>query len=145
MLDTNIWISAMHSPSGPAREVVDLVLEKKIRMHLTVPLVLEYEEKLRDLKELHNLGDEEITDLVNLIIEIGRHGQVYYLHPFAVRDPDDAHVFEAVTSTPAQALITRNTVDFVGKGSFFGASCWGVPIIKPKEYLKGYRNSQHTL
>jgi predicted nucleic acid-binding protein len=117
-----------------------LVINKDVRMYLTVPLVLEYEAKLREKNHLHNLSPSEITNLVDQICAVGYHGKVYFLHRLAVGDADDAHVLEAVTSTPAQALITRNTVDFTTEVGFIGSTAWGVPLIKPAEYMEAYRS-----
>lgn len=136
VLDTNVWISAMHSTTGPARETVETVLHGPCRMHLTAPLVFEYEEKLFAKSRLVGLSKSEIVDLIDYICAVGEtHPKTWFRAPLFVTDPGDAFVLDAVLSTPATALVTRNTVDFTGDRQFLGARSWNVPLLTPREYL----------
>lgn len=105
-------------------------------MHLTAPLVLEYEEKLLAKRSLVGLSRGEITDLIDYICAVGaKHPQTWFRAPLFVTDPGDTFVLEAALSTPATALVTRNTVDFTGSQRFLGARSWNVPLLTPREYL----------
>lgn len=54
VLDTNVLYAALQSRRGASRRVVDLVLDEDLTAHVSVPLVLEYEEVL--LREAEVLG-----------------------------------------------------------------------------------------
>lgn len=126
----------MHSASGPARKAVETVLHGPCRMHITAPLVLEYEEQLLANARLVELSRSEVTELVDLICAVGeKHPKTWVRAPLFVTDPRDTFVLEAVVSTPATALVTRNTVDFTGSERFTGARSWNVPLLTPREYL----------
>jgi predicted nucleic acid-binding protein len=130
----------MHSASGPAREAVETVLHGPCRMHLTAPLVLEYEEQFQKNRLLVGLSRDEITALVDLICAVGeKHPKTWFGAPLFVTDPGDTFVLETVLSTPATALVTRNTVDFTGSQQFLGARSWNVPLLTPREYLSQLR------
>jgi len=130
----------MHSAPGPAREAVETVLQGPCRMHLTTPLVLEYEEQFHRNRSLIGLSSDEITALVDLICEVGeKHPKTWFGAPLFVTDPGDTFVLEAVLSTPATALVTRNTVDFTGSQQFLGVRSWNVPLLTPREHLSQLR------
>lgn len=126
----------MHSATGPAREAVETVVHGPCRMHLTAPLVLEYEEQFLANYPLVGLSRDEITALVDLICTVGEtHPKTWFRAPIFVADPGDTFVLDAVLSTPATALVTRNAVDFTGSQQFLGARTWNVPLLTPREYL----------
>jgi len=136
VLDTNVWVSAMHSANGTNRAAVDTVLEGACVMHLTAPLVFEYEEQLLRNSHLTGLSRQEVIDLVDVICAAAEtHRKRWFGAPTFVTDPDDAFVLDAVLTTPATALVTSNTVDFTGSKQFLGAKTWNVPLLTPREYL----------
>jgi predicted nucleic acid-binding protein len=105
-------------------------------MHLTTPLVLEYEEQFLANAPLIELSRNETTALVDLICTVGEtHPKTWFKAPLFVADPEDTFVLDAVLSTPATVLVTRNTVDFTGSQQFLGARTWNVPLLTPREYL----------
>jgi putative PIN family toxin of toxin-antitoxin system len=54
VLDTNVLYAALRSRRGASRRLIDLVLDGAVVAHVSVPLVLEYEEVL--LREADALG-----------------------------------------------------------------------------------------
>lgn len=95
VLDTNVWIAALRSRRGASRAVVDAILDRQATLHLTVPLVMEYEGVFRRQRHLLELSEQEIVELLDLICAIGEPHEVYYLWRWQVADPQDAHVLEA--------------------------------------------------
>jgi predicted nucleic acid-binding protein len=116
-------------------------------MHLTAPLVLEYEAKLLDKSHLTRLSESEVVDLVDAICASGvLHSTTWFSYPLFVRDPGDTFVLDAVMGTPATTLVTSNIDDFESIPSnwpshpaFTGADSWNVSILEPIEYWRRIR------
>lgn len=137
VIDTNIWVSALINSEGPPRDVIDRVLSGACNMHLTVPIVFEYEKEIRRYRPLMNLSKKEATRVIDLICDVGHQHNptVNFQQRIFAWDQDDAHVLQAVVSTPATALITKNVVDFAGPSGFTGAPSWNICVLTAREYL----------
>jgi putative PIN family toxin of toxin-antitoxin system len=63
VLDTNVIIAAQRSNRGASAKLMSLIGTDRFEVHLSVPLVLEYEEVLLRQKGLLGLTSEDVTDL----------------------------------------------------------------------------------
>ncbi len=70
ILDTNVVFSALYSNKGASFKVFSLIGTGKFAIHLSVPLVLEYEEKLKENRRLFGLTLTDIDDLIDFICSI---------------------------------------------------------------------------
>jgi putative PIN family toxin of toxin-antitoxin system len=136
VLDTNVWVAALRSRRGASRAVIDRVLDGDLRMHLTVPLVLEYEDVLTRQRTQIGFRSNEVRAFVDLICAIGEPHKVHYLWRLQVPDPDDAHVLEAAVSSGCSHLVTFN------KRDLGAAITFGIKLVTPRELLRQFRRSE---
>ncbi len=130
VLDTNVVVSGLRSRRGSAFRLLTLVGTGKFNIHLSVPLVLEYQEVL--LRESSNLylNASDIEDFIEFHCAIATKHQIFFLWRPYLRDPKDDMVLELAVTAGCDSVVTYNTRDFVGIEKF------GIKVITPAEFLK---------
>ena len=129
VIDTNVLIAALRSPSGASFQIVQLIGRGYFEISLSVPLVLEYESMAK--RELDNLvvDAEDVDDLIDYICQVSRHNEIFYTWRPQLRDPDDEMVLELAIGSMSDAIVTFNKRDFAGTEQF------GIRLLTPVELL----------
>ncbi len=130
VIDTNVWVAAFRSRTGASRRVIDRVLEGEFDLHLTVPLLMEYEEIFLRERKAMGLTEEEVENLLAFITALGIRHEVHFLWRWQVADPDDAHVLEAAVTADCTHLVTFNERDLREAEQF------GVAVVRPGALLR---------
>jgi len=130
VLDTNVIISALRSKRGASAKLLPLVGTGRFDIHVSVPLVLEYEEVLLRQRTILGLTPEDVTDLVDGLTALARHHKVYFLWRPYLRDEKDEMVLELAVVARCNYIITYNRKDFVVAERF------GIGVMTPKEFLE---------
>jgi predicted nucleic acid-binding protein len=65
VLDTNVIITASRSKRGASAKLLPLIGTGRFDIHVSVPLVLEYEEVLLRQRASLGLAPEDVADLVD--------------------------------------------------------------------------------
>ncbi len=130
VLDTNVIITAQRSQRGASAKLMSLIGTGRFEIHLSVPLVLEYEDVLR--RQSNNLGltREDVTDLVDALCALSRHHEIHYLWRPLLRDVKDELVLELAVAARCSHIVTYNRRDFSGVEQF------GIKVATPKEFLQ---------
>ena len=109
VLDTNVLVSGLLSPSGPPGRLVDALLGRRLRLALDDRIEIEYREVLARPK----LGIEGFRrDAFLAILQFQE--QVIAMpwpHP-APPDADDVVFLEVAAETPARTVVTGNLRHF---------------------------------
>ena len=104
-VDTNVWISALHSPHGKPRRLLE-ALRDKAYVHLTSLAILS--ELTRVLRSYFSYSDEEAYFWYN---EIGSLSEI--VHPMVrieiTDDPDDDKFLECAVSGGADYLVSGDS------------------------------------
>ena len=114
VVDTDVVIAAMRSPSGASAALLGAVLERRLTMLASVSLFFEYEAKCTDPEHWTaaglTLGQANIfvSTLAALIEPVKTH----FLWRPMLRDPNDEMVLEAAVNGAAEAIVTFNLRDF---------------------------------
>ncbi len=110
MLDTDVVIAAMRSPTGGSAELLRRIDEGKATMLLTVALALEYEAicKLADHRFASGLDLLQVDLYVDTLIEMAEPVELYFRWRPQLRDPGDELVLEAAVNGRASAIVTFN-------------------------------------
>ena len=130
VIDTNVIVAGLRSRNGSSFRLLELVGQGLFNIHLSVPLVLEYEEVL--LRQLPNLaiGASDVQGFIDFHCSVAVHHEIFFLWRPYLRDPKDDMVLELAVKAGCDSVVTYNTRDFVGIEQF------GIDAIKPVEFLK---------
>jgi len=100
------------------------------RIHLSVPLVLEYEEIGKRHSRALGLTHRDIDDILDYLCSVaGLHDIFYLWRPF-LPDPDDDMLLELAVEASCQSIVTFNKRDFHGVEQF------GLQAVTPQEFLQ---------
>ena len=135
MLDTDVVVAAMRSRTGASAEVLRLAGAGRLRLLVSVPLILEYEavttrpEQLKAMRATAEQVKAALDDIAAMADEVHGH---FRWRP-QLRDAADEMVLEAAVNGRAQALISFNRRDFGAAPSRFG-----VLLCTPGQFLRSF-------
>ena len=133
VLDTDVVVSAMRSPSGASAEILRQLRLRRLSIGLSVALALEYEAVcLRDEhRAAADLTLQEALIFVDAIIAMAEPVKVHYRWRPQLRDAADEMVLEAAVNARADALLTFNLRHFQ-----LAANDFGLLVERPGEFLR---------
>ena len=126
ILDTNVLVTALKSAKGASFRLLSMVGSDRFEMHVSAPLVAEYESVLK--RGLLTLSPQQVDDVVDFICANARHHKIYYLWRPTLKDPGDDFVLELAVKANAQ-IVTWNVSDFKQAAKF------GVRVQTPREFI----------
>jgi putative PIN family toxin of toxin-antitoxin system len=129
VFDTNVLVAGLRSKHGASNGLLELVAKNRVRLHISVPLVLEYEAVLRRQAKVLELSYSEISDFVDFICHVGIKHEIHFMWRPALRDPSDDMVLELALAAGA-GIVTFNERDFKESKRF------GVRVWTPGAYLR---------
>ena len=130
VIDTNVLIAALQSRRGASHKLLMLIDSGKFDCHLSVPLVLEYEEVAKRLLADVPLTEQDIDDILDYLCATGRRQRIFYLWRPFLKDPKDDMVLELAVTANCDFIVTYNKRDFKGVARF------GVRVVTPQEFLQ---------
>ncbi len=130
VIDTNILISAQRSRHGAASKLLSLVGTGLFDIHVSVPLILEYEDVLLRQQETLGLAPEDIEQLIDAICALAVHHEIFFLWRPYLHDAKDEFVLELAIKARCDFIVTYNRRDFEGAERF------GIAILEPKALLQ---------
>ena len=104
VIDTNVLVSAVISPTGPNARVFDLIVADKIRPYVTGALIQEYE-------RLRHLDKRRATNVRRLLKAIA----VKVKSPGRLKisnHEDDNRIYECAVAAKAHYIVTENAKHF---------------------------------
>lgn len=133
VVDTNVFVSALLSPSGENREVIRICLAREAVPLMGSTLFNEYEDLLsrRDLMDKSPLPRSQRKALFSAFLSVCEWVKVFYSWRPNLPDEADNHLVELAVAGQAQAIITNNLKD-VARGEL---SFPGLRILTPKSFL----------
>ena len=130
VIDTNVVYSALRSKRGASSKLISLVGAGLFEVHLSVPLVLEYEDVLSRQNMSLPITQEVIADVIDSICALGHHHEIHFLWRPYLRDPKDEFVLELAVTARCEYIVIYNARDFIGVEEF------GIKVLTPKEFLQ---------
>ncbi|THF56507.1 putative toxin-antitoxin system toxin component, PIN family [Pseudothauera rhizosphaerae] len=134
VVDTNVFVAALLSADGAAREVLRGWLAGRYEVCMSLALFAEYRDLLgrHELLGKSPLDGEERAALFHDLMAAARLVDVYFLWRPNLPDEADNHVLELAVAAGADAVVTHNTGDFRRAELRFPA----LRIQTPAEFLK---------
>lgn len=131
VIDTNVVISALRSQRGASARLISLIGTGLFEMHISIPIVLEYEEVLTRYRTSLGLNQDDVEDLVDAFCTLAIHHEKIYFRwrPF-LPDQKDEFILDLAVAAQSDYIITYNLKDFVGAERF------GVKVSDPKTFLQ---------
>ena len=111
VLDTNVLVAGLRSRNGASFELLRRLPTGQYRLHLTVPLAMEYEDVLHR-SGLLPLPVDAIDAVLDMVCAVAVQQPVHFLWRPQLRDPRDELVLEAVVNASADYLVTHNLRDY---------------------------------
>ena len=105
VIDTNVFVAAQRSKRGASAKLISLVGTDRFDIHVSVPLVLEYEEVLLRQRGELNLTQEDVADLIDAICALATHKDIYFLWRPYLRDRKDELVLELAVAAQCDYII----------------------------------------
>jgi putative PIN family toxin of toxin-antitoxin system len=130
ILDTNVLFAALRSQAGVSNRLLSLLGDPRWQIHLSVPLVLEYEEVLYHNQPELGVTIDEIDRVIDALCAIGIPHDIFFLWRPLGKDPDDEFLVELAIAASADAIISYNKVDLKQVQSF------GMQVLTPKQFLQ---------
>lgn len=132
MLDTDVAVAAMRSPTGGSAELLRRIDGGGAVMLLTVALALEYEAicTLAEHRLASGLSATEAGIYVDGLIGMAEPVKAFFRWRPQLRDPGDEMVLEAAVNGQADAIVTFNESDLREARRF------GIAVIRPGEALR---------
>ena len=130
VLDTDVVVAALRSDRGASRQILLAALERRLRVLLSVPLILEYEAVLGRPEQRRETGLTlaEIDALLNALAAVCEPIALRFLWRPQLRDPGDEMVLETAVYGRADYLVTFNARHFAEAASQFA-----IRVVRPVE------------
>lgn len=133
VLDTDVIVAAMRSPTGASAALLLAALEGKVTLVANVALMVEYEASC--MRAEHRLASGlsaiEVGIFLDAIAALAVPVETHYLWRPQLRDPGDEMVLEAAVNGTAEAIVTFNLRDYG-----VAAERLGVKLLLPRDALK---------
>jgi putative PIN family toxin of toxin-antitoxin system len=133
VLDTNVVLAAMRSPTGASAAVLRLARAGRVRMLANVALAVEYEAICRAPEHglAAGLSPAEVEVFIDAVVALAEPIETHFMWRPQLRDPADEFVLEAAVNGRAGAIVTFNLRDFGTAPSQFGVQVLGpVDIVR---------------
>ncbi len=132
VLDTDVIVAAMRSPTGASAELLRRADDGALCLLLNVALALEYEAVCGRPGHLSAAGltEPEMTIFVDQVIAMAIPVASRFRWRPQLRDPGDELVLEAAVNGQADIIVTFNRRDFAAAAQF------GIAVLLPSEALR---------
>jgi putative PIN family toxin of toxin-antitoxin system len=130
VLDTNVLVAALRSNRGASFRLLSLLESGGFQIHLSVPLVVEYEDVLQRQREALGLTRQDVGDLLDYLCRVAELHEVYYLWLPLLPDPQDEMIVQLAVTAGCQYIVTYNRADFAGVDRF------GIRAVTSRELLE---------
>ena len=132
MLDTDVVVAAMRSPTGASAELLRRIDGGSATMLLAVALALEYEAicTLAEHRLASGLSASDAGIYVDGLIGLAEPVRSFFRWRPQLRDPGDELVLEAAVNGQADAIVTFN------ESHLREARNFGIAVVRPAEALR---------
>ena len=122
VLDTNVIVAALRSDRGASRKILEGVLERRVQLVASVPLMVEYEAVLTRPEHLAaaRLTSGEANAVLDALAAVCEPVALGFLWRPRLKDPGDEMVLETAVNGQVRRLVSFNVGDFRPAARQFG-------------------------
>lgn len=133
VLDTDVIVAAMRSPSGVSAALLEAALNSKLTLCANVALILEYEAVCS--REEHLMAAEfsaaDLDVFLTAIASLVEPVNSYFVWRPQLRDANDEMVLEAAVNGAVDAIVSFNLRDFG-----LAPARFGIDVMLPKDAIR---------
>ena len=132
VVDTDVIVAAMRSPSGASAAILRTARQGRITLLVSVPLAMEYEATCSEAEHqlAAGLTEREVQIFLDAVMAMAEPVKIHFLWRPQLRDPGDEMVLETAVNGRADALVTFNVRDFGTVPARFG-----IEVMIPREAI----------
>ena len=132
VLDTDVVIAAMRSPSGASSAILKAALDSQVQILVGVALVLEYEAKCTESKHYTAAGisHRSALNFVDTIATLAEPIDMHFFWRPQLRDPADEMVLETAVNGRANSIVTFNLRHYGDAPRRFG-----IEVLQPSQAI----------
>lgn len=136
VLDTDIVVAALRSPSGGSAALLRAIRLGQGKLLISPTLLFEYEAvcQLADHRLAAGLSMQEVDRILDALVLVTEPVETYFRWRPQLPDPGDEMILEAAVNGRAQALVTFNRRDYGEAPARFG-----IEVLSPGEALRRIR------
>ncbi|HYM71587.1 MAG TPA: putative toxin-antitoxin system toxin component, PIN family [Stellaceae bacterium] len=136
VLDTNVIVAAMRSPTGASAALLGAARRRELAMVANVALAVEYEAicRLAEHCLAAGLKLDEVDIFIDAVIAMAEPVETHFLWRPQLRDPADELVLDAAVNGQVAAIVTFNRRDFGVVPARFG-----IELLTPAQALQRIR------
>ncbi len=136
MLDTNVVVAAMRSPTGASAELLRVARRSELTLLANVALALEYEAicQLAEHRLAAELDLHQVGVFIDALLAMAEPVETHFMWRPQLRDPADELVLEAAVNGRAAVIVTFNRRDFGAAPARFG-----IDVLTPAETIRRIR------
>lgn len=133
VLDTDVMVAALRSDAGASRRLLVAVLDRRLTLLVSVPLLIEYEAVMTRTEHLAaaSVTVDDVATILDAVAANARPVRLDFLWRAIVKDPNDDMVLGTAVNGNAQAIVTFNARDLAR-----GAASFGIETLLPRAALK---------
>lgn len=133
VLDTDVVVAAMRSPSGASAAILKAAQHGGTTLLMSVALALEYEAVCREAEHrlASGLSERQVDVFLTAIFALAEPVTPHFLWRPQLRDPADEMVLEAAINGHADGLVTFNVRDFGNVPSQYG-----IEVLLPRQAIR---------
>jgi uncharacterized protein len=136
VIDSNVWIAALISPTGTARQLVDTVLDRDIDILMSEATYAELASRLDRPKFDRYRESESWNSFLSALVELALWHEDAGTATGASRDVDDDKFLALAVTGQADAIIS-------GDGDLLELVMHeGIPVLAPRQFLQYLRVSE---
>jgi putative PIN family toxin of toxin-antitoxin system len=136
VLDTNVVVAAMRSPTGASAALLIAARRSELTMLANVALAIEYEAtcQLAEHRLAAGLDPRQVGIFVDAVLAMVEPVETHFMWRPQLRDPANEFVLEAAVNGRAAAIVTFNRRDFGRVPGHFG-----IELLTPAEAIRRIR------
>jgi putative PIN family toxin of toxin-antitoxin system len=136
VLDTNVVVAAMRSPTGASAELLRMARRAEVTLLANLALALEYEVTcgLPEHWLAAGLNPAEVAIFIDAVLALTEPVETHFMWRPQLRDPADELVLDAAVNGRAAVIVTFNRRDFGAAPARFG-----IDVLTPAETIRRVR------
>ncbi len=133
VLDTDVVVAALRSPTGASAALLLAALDRRVTLVANVPLVIEYEAVcgLAEHQQAAGVSAADAQVFLDGLAALIEPVETHFLWRPRLRDPADEMVLEAAVNGRADVLVTFNLRDYGNIPLQFG-----IEVLRPSDALR---------